>query len=571
MFKKVEKIANYVYGLVMKLRFFISLLLLILIPLKVWGYASVTVPVTDPVYRKLDNLAAFGLIKTMILGQRPYVRTEVARLIAEAMKNYPEFEKKYRENPDLSLRDSKKMLDAKVSVDRILKRLKELYRKELIQRGVLPGEVPTFDGRPMEYLGADYIYLDEPKQVFLPDNGTGGINGLIQPLVENRQGRHYQSGHNWNIGSRHWVRMTKYVALQFEQFFQGQIAQMPNPSENDYFVQRLNAHFTVKNVDVEVGRDSINWGASPRGSLGFTMDPRPLDFIKLSGASPFHFPFFFRNLGLFQMSLVVANLGPDYLPFKNPFLVAYKISSQAMPEFEMGISQLMLIGGSPSPSGSFGQGVLDFFNVAENENRVNRAYNLEFIGRIPQLRNSQIYAEISFGDFTSNMKTLWGDNTSYLIGMYVPRLTFRGNANLRIEYRRLAKRYSRSQLYTDGMTENSLLIGDPLGPDSQGILALFEYEVTPHNQVDASVEWQSRNSDTYTYQGTDLIKVSNGNTENRVLYRFGLRHLFNNRFVGHIGFGLEQVYDAGFITGNDQFNWMGEVGIRFYMDDEAQL
>src|SRR3954463_3951549 len=48
--------------------------------------ATVTVPVQDPVYRDLDRLFGSGLIKTMVVGMRPYSRREIARIIADASK-----------------------------------------------------------------------------------------------------------------------------------------------------------------------------------------------------------------------------------------------------------------------------------------------------------------------------------------------------------------------------------------------------------------------------------------------------------------------------------------------------
>src|SRR5918996_3863358 len=99
------------------------------------AYSSVTVPIEEPVYRRIDKLVAFGLIKTQMIGQRPYVRAEIARLIAEAMENYPAFAARFREDSGQSFEESAKRLKDKVFVDKILKRLKSDYRDELIQLG----------------------------------------------------------------------------------------------------------------------------------------------------------------------------------------------------------------------------------------------------------------------------------------------------------------------------------------------------------------------------------------------------------------------------------------------------
>lgn len=529
-----------------------------------WAYSSITVPIDAPVYRKLDKLAAHGLIKTMLKGQRPYVRQEIARLIAEAMKNYPDFEVRYRKAPNLSLKKSEKRLRAKIYVDRILRELKLYYRDELIQREVLPGKVPRFQGAPLEYIQFDYLYLDEDKRTVPPNNGLGGINAFIQPLVENREGRHYQKGHNWSFETQHWARLGKYFSIQVQPRFQMQIAKGPRQDENKAFIHRLNGRFTYNKFDLEIGRDSINWGPSGRGGLTFSSNPRPLDFIKASSISPFRYPFFFRKLGINQMSLIAANLGPQQR-FKNPWLIAYKISNMGHPFLEFGFTQTLVMGGEGAPKVGIGEGFLDFFNSTKNNEKEYRNISFELIGHIAPLRGMEIYTEINFSDLTSNMNTLWVYNASYLAGVYLPRLDYVGNLDLRLEYRRLGARYARSPLFTDGMTENRYLIGDALGPDSYGIFLELHYDFNPKNLFSFSFQYSHFNNNLYQFEGKSIKKIADLGNEDRWRYAIAWRHLFNRRLVGRVGFGIEQVKNLNFSSGNDQVNFLGEIGFRVYL------
>ena len=45
---------------------------------------SPRVPLTDPVYEVLDQVIGSGLVRTVIYGERPYTRREIARIVAEA-------------------------------------------------------------------------------------------------------------------------------------------------------------------------------------------------------------------------------------------------------------------------------------------------------------------------------------------------------------------------------------------------------------------------------------------------------------------------------------------------------
>ncbi|HEX5033574.1 MAG TPA: capsule assembly Wzi family protein, partial [bacterium] len=287
-----------------------------------WAYSSVTVPIEEPVYRRIDKLVAHGLIKTQMIGQRPYVRAEIARLIAEAMKNYPDFAARFREE-ESSFEESGKRLKDKVYVDKILKRLQADYRDELIQLGALEGRVPTVQGQIIDELRWNFAYLDQDPLLMPADNGFGGIQGKSRPLVENRGGRHFVNGANLGIETTHWFRLGKYFAVQAEPRFQVQVAKDGQPEENQVFVQRLSGRFTWRKLDLQIGRDSVNWGPSLEGGIAFANNTRPLDFVKLSSISPFQYPFVFKKLGQHQWSLVVANLGPEQ-HFKDSWLVAYK-------------------------------------------------------------------------------------------------------------------------------------------------------------------------------------------------------------------------------------------------------
>ena len=538
------------------------LCLTVFLPATVGAYSSVTVPIDDPIYRELDKLEAFGLILTMMHGQRPYVRSEIGRLVAEALANYPEFEKKYG--------NSEKAGDAKAYVDRTLDDLKRIYRNELVQRGALPGEAGRFDGALLEYVQSDISYLNEPLRAVQPSNGLGGVNSGLQPLVQFREGRHFQKGFNWSFETAHWARLGKYFALQFQPRFQMQVVQSPLDADNNVYIQRLNGHFTLGKLDIEVGRDSTNWGPSSNGGLDNTSNARPLDFVKIGSVSPFLFPFFFRNLGPFEMTMVIANLGPEQR-FPNPWLVNYKISSKRNKYFEFGMAQSFLIGGEGAPSQGFGSSVGDFFNWGSDQTKNAKTIQIDLTGWIPPWRGAQVYAQVLFSDLTTNMGTMFLDNSSYLAGVYLPRLTFSGSMDLRLEYLRLAPRYARSMVFTDGFSLNQKLLGEAWGPDSQVVSADYHYQVNPKNLFGAGMQFFRRYQNFYDYQGTTVKHFLNLGIEKHLVYSLRWNHLFDPHIVGHLGVGFDQVIGDGFVSGANSLDTLVEAGVRVYWGSNAQL
>ncbi len=505
-------------------------------------------------HRKLDKLAAHGLIPDRLIGQRPYVRAEIARQVAEALQNV----------------ESVKNEGARDYVDRLLKELKRDYREELVQNGALEGSVPAIQGRPLEDGRMDFLYLDQEPQFYVPNNGFGGVRAVSRPLVEKRAGRHYQSGINLAFETSHWMRLGKYFSAQAEPRFQIQGVKGNADAETKVFAQRLNGRFTWNKLDVQIGRDSLNWGPSALGGLVFSNNARPLDYVKLASVMPFRYPFFFKKFGINQWSLVVANLGPEQR-FSDPWMVSYKNSNRGSRYLEIGFSQTFILGGDGAPHLSFGDSVAEFFGVGVEDGKraSNRNFDFELIGTIPQARGMNLYAELHFEDFDKNISVLFDEDMSFLGGVYLPRLNDSGTLDLRLEYVRLSPRYARHETFTDGVTENRFLIGDPLGPDAYAISAEVNYDLGEDTLLSGGFRFARRNGDIYsvTRDGdgvTDSAASFDRAEETRFRTTAGVRHRFNDRLTARLGLGVERVQNANFIPGNGRTEWLGEAGLTYY-------
>src|SRR5690606_21122954 len=62
---------------------------------------SVNVDTLDPVYRDVDKLVSHGLVKKIIMGQRPFSRREIARITAEALVQFKKLEERLAD-PEIS-------------------------------------------------------------------------------------------------------------------------------------------------------------------------------------------------------------------------------------------------------------------------------------------------------------------------------------------------------------------------------------------------------------------------------------------------------------------------------------
>src|SRR5437879_6371952 len=148
------------------------LLVALCLPVSLTAQATVTVSLQDPVYRDLDRLFDAGLVKTMIVDQRPYSRREVARIILDAIAN--------------PLRQP--VSDAN---GRLIARLQREYATDI---GLLRGDTLSRKVQ-LNVAHADLLGTNSLPRPIPPDP-LGEVQADIDPLLNGRSGRTYRVGTN---------------------------------------------------------------------------------------------------------------------------------------------------------------------------------------------------------------------------------------------------------------------------------------------------------------------------------------------------------------------------------------
>ncbi|MCP5468077.1 MAG: hypothetical protein H7A32_02275, partial [Deltaproteobacteria bacterium] len=427
--------------------------------------SRVTVSSDHPVYRYLDKLAAYGLLKSRIKGQGPYTRSEIVALIREALDNYPSFEGRYRSS-DVSLQQSPARLMSKVYIDRIIRRLKQEF-PELEENS---NSFLKFQA--LEKLNFSYNFLDQEPQIIVSDNGLGSIDAEFQSFTQHREGRRYQKGHNFSFETQHWVSVGDILGLQVQPRFQMQVARPPYEDETKAYLQRGSLHLSFHNLQLQLGRESVQWGPAAWGGLMLSNHARPLDHFLLSSDRPFRLPGSLKALGYFKLSFLAANLGPEH-EFPYAWLLGYRISHTPTHYFEWGMSHLTQLGGQDAPEVNAGRFFRELFSWNDSEKYANLSFSFDFRGNIPQWRHLELYTELHFEDIGPDFATTFSKNASYLFGVYAPRLNNSGSWDGRLELMKTGARYGRHQVFRDGMTLNQKMLGASVGPDAWSLRLQF--------------------------------------------------------------------------------------------------
>ncbi len=565
------------------------LILILLTPLPALANPSVNVPVDDPAYTYIDKLAASGLIKTPMNGQRPWTRYYVTMMIKEALENYHKLEDALdiEKNPNLSQKKFTKRLGHKRFIDKILKRLKTEYALELEGK-------EKIHIHPFTKLSATYTYLNNDPSV-VPQNGLGSIDAVVHPLVSNRQGAQYQKGHHLYWETEHWAQISPYFALYAKPQFQ---TRMPTGADDQFYLHTKNLYIKTgwRNLELEIGRDNILWGDGKHSGVIFSDNPRGMDMVMFRTPYPWRLPWYFKYIGEIRYSAFVANMGDDYSP-QRPWLAAYRVDISPFECWNIGISHAIMIGGKGYNRPSFGDTLLEFIGIPRSGTFVNdssavatnRVFSAGSSLTFKKLRGLKIFFEGMDEDIAKEPEYLLANNVSWLTGIELPRVDYSGKNSLRFEYEHVGQFPYHHGEYSSGWTSNRLLLGSTLGPGSDRAALIYNYYFTPLAKFEADASFLRRSSNTYTkhYEtptnatGIDLTANNPEEYHAMNIYTFEVPFgkKFANPYKGLVNFGAERpqftlktsfgwdyIYNQEFNQGDQGFNWMAEVGITMHFD-----
>lgn len=425
------------------MRLFAALLAALMLPVTLAAQATVTVPVQDPVYRDLDRLFGSGLIKTMMVGQRPYSRREIARIVIDASQTPP------RRHMSEGNR-------------RILERLARQFAPEI---DALRGDTATLkrltlnDGR-LELLGTN----SPPRAI--PTDGTGGIDGDVNPLLEDRAGRTYRVGTNLAADADLSFRAARSLVFRVDPRVVTNVDGSGTFAQGS--VEAASMTWLVRNIAIEAGRQQFVWGQGMEGGLLGSTSGRPVDMVRIATDTPF----FLYKIGPTRGSLVVGDLGRNQR-FPHSTFVAYKLSGNPfVSRFELSASVFAEQGGKGAPGATLLDNVVDLIPAlkytlqTQNRNQFsNKFAGWEYRLRLPELSGLQLYAEHQFDDMDPRRwrSTLWQDG-GHIAGLSLSHVGPLANLSTAVEYHHTGVRYYKHGVFTSGVTFDRTLIGDPLGP-----------------------------------------------------------------------------------------------------------
>jgi hypothetical protein len=400
--------------------------------------ATQTVIPTDPVYAFIDRLVAARLIDTVIVGQRPFSRREVARLISHARANAG---------------DSGWLAD----------RLRE-YAAAFPDSGSRQPVVSDLE--------ADAIAMDAPARGIVSD-GSGSIDVALDPLSSNQLGRPIADGTTLSYRASIGAGVTPWLAVAATERM-SRLDSRGVPVKTTSRFDQLYARAVWKNASLSAGRDYLFLGQGLTSGLIASANAPSVNMVRLASDRPFTWPWPFRYIGPTYATALLGDLGPDQ-QYPHTRLFAYKMSARPHRRFEIGAGLAEQVGGEGSPPGTFLQKAGDAFPLLDAIvlHRVtmfsNKFVNVDIRYTIPGVRGAQFYAEGVFDDFDiRRVRSVFTEDAGYVWGLSSSCFGECGPIRASVEYHVTGLRYYTHTLFANGYTVDRTFIGDPLGPRARG-------------------------------------------------------------------------------------------------------
>ena len=538
--------------------------------------ATVKVPPTSSIYETLDALAAAGLIKDLIFGQRPLARATIARLIVEAsvrldsLADLPPVALQSHEDAR-SLRSKLRLADAE---RRVIDALKVEYQSEIRMIGARRDSSPGLVW--LHRLEVDALRATSPTRR-VPSNNLAGaqIDAVINPLLANVEGRRLEQGNNGALEGMSAIESPHLAVELRPRVWTG--ANGAGETRGTLSLEELQARLVFGNVAIDAGRQYAVWGQGLDVGLINSNNSPALDLGELSTENPVRLPWVLGDLGLGRFSLFVADLGSQQ-NFPGALLIGYKFSFLPTSNLEIGTVVYTKEGGRGSPTASLSARLVDLFPFLDRSaynNRIGAGGNFEFSHhfagldtrwRVPHAAGVTAFAEVTLNDFDTRRigSVLWED-AGHVFGVAVPQFSTTRSVSMSFEYHHTGIRYYEHQTYVTGQTLRETLTGDPLGPDAIGSYANLEWHAAPRHALHLELALERRSNDQYAVVPVFRFVRTEGRPKER-------RQRAIVRWVGEpmpggigvlAGVGVERATNFAFVAGNDRVNGLAQLGLQW--------
>jgi len=417
---------------------------------------STNMPVGSIYYDYIDKLEGMGYIKSMLYGTRPYSRMDMARWTLEAKEGL-------KKNPA-----------AADFVVNMVTRLEKALAPEIAQinaynAGEKPGTQFKVQSTKLELAGADLHNRDGYDYRNLK-------NTRWQSFSENRNGHRYQHGFNANASVYMDGNLAHDLALSLTARAAWDNKDHGTASLDEAY---LTTRMGIWNVDI--GKQAIDWGQGATGKFLFSDNARPRTMIKISNELQPKSRGFLAFLGQTKFTMFASRLDGDARTeggvhdHEHPWLLGFR-GDLVWKNFTLGLARGSMLGGKGNAFHARDIGNWLIGKNAYHDDKWNDVAGIDFRWRMPGL---QIYGEIYGEDQAGFMPS----HPSYRAGIYIPRLSYDGSWDMRLEGAHTHSAMYGHGTYRAGWTYHNDIMGDSMGSNANRFYGNINYYASASDKI----------------------------------------------------------------------------------------
>jgi hypothetical protein len=516
------------------------------------------VPSADLAYADIDRLAELGVLDSVIMGQRPYSRREIARIVRVATRHIT-----------TSGRDAPGGRESVAHA--LLRRLATRFGEDAADAPSRPS-ASAVDRATLTAGGTDAVRRGFSGSV------TSALEATIDPLAERRLGTPAVSGRTLALELSHRLDPAAWLSFHLTERFEHRAPRDGPASRGAGEILLGGARARFGNVAVRAGREQVTWAQTAGDGLLLASDAPALDLVSVAGDAPFLLPGPLRRLGPTQATILLADLGASVVRSHSK-LLAYKVSVQPRRFVELGATFMNHYegeGGSPSALGNRLIDFLPFVDIFRRHDYTDstgtpdvdsdKLLGVDGRVRIERLGGMLVVTELTIDDFdVHRIRTLFTWDGAQTLTVVLPRV---GDSPFSVQ---LSAKHTGVRTYTHGPLSNGIttrgrLLGDELGPDGKAFGGAVRWE--PDARVRVAIEGRSAIYSQATYvselDGPSLVVRRVGAASNELRERV-IATLVSNRservaLTARVA--AERIRNAGF-TGRSRRDYAAEVAFRY--------
>lgn len=417
---------------------------------------STNMPVGSVYYDYIDKLEGMGLIQSMLYGTRPYSRMDMARWTLEAKEG---------------LKKDPAVADFVVNmVSRLEKALApEIAQIQAFNAGEKPGTQFKVQSTKLELAGADLHSNDGYAYRNLQ-------NARWQSFSENRNGHRYQHGFNANASVYMDGNLGRDMALSATVRAAWDTKDHGTASLDEGY---LSTRMGIWNFDI--GKQAIFWGQGVNGGLLFSNNARPRTMLKISNELQPKSKGFLGFLGQTKLTVFASRLDGDarteggVQDHEHPWLLGFR-GDLVWKNFTLGLARGSMLGGKGNAFHASDLGKWLYGHNARQDDKWDDIAGLDFRWRMPGV---QIYGELYGEDQAHGFPS----HKAYTGGIYIPRLSYDGAWDMRLEAGHTTNGWYSHGRYRAGWTYHNDIMGNVMGTEADRIYGNLNYYASASDKI----------------------------------------------------------------------------------------